>query len=74
MTPDSLPPEKPGPEIQRDVQRLMGRCLIRIQQYEQLLKAVLAHHEIAGTVEALQTQPTIRAEKLSELRDALGAA
>jgi hypothetical protein len=65
MTPDSLPPEKPGPEIQRDVQRLMGRCLIRIQQFEQLLKAVLAHHEIAGTVEALKAQPELRAEKLS---------
>lgn len=65
MTPDPLPPEKTGPEIQRDVQRLMGRCLIRIQQYEQLLKVVLAHHEIAGTVETLQAQPTLRAEKLS---------
>ncbi|WP_306553792.1 OST-HTH/LOTUS domain-containing protein [Acidovorax sp.] len=66
MTPDPAPPEKTGPEIQRDVQRLMGRCLIRIQQYEQLLKAVLAHHEIAGTVETLHTQPALRAEELSD--------
>ena len=65
MTPDPLPPEKTGPDIQRDVQRLMGRCLIRIQQYEQALKAVLAHHEIAGTAETLQAQLTLRAEKLS---------
>lgn len=65
MTPDPAPPEKTGPEIQHDVQRLMGRCLIRIQQYEQVLKAVLAHHEIAGTVETLHAQPALRAEKLS---------
>ncbi|RYH65975.1 MAG: hypothetical protein EON54_05315 [Alcaligenaceae bacterium] len=65
MTPDPLPPEKTGPDIQRDVQRLMGRCLIRIQQYEQALKAMLAHHEFAGTVETLQAQPALRAEKLS---------
>lgn len=66
MTPDPSPPEKTGPEIQRDVQRLMGRCLIRIQQYEQVLKAVLAHHEIAGTVETLHAQPALRAEELSD--------
>lgn len=66
MTPDPSPPEKTGPEIQRDVQRLMGRCLIRIQQYEQLLKAVLAHHEIAGAVETLHAQPALRAEELSD--------
>lgn len=66
MTPDPSPLEKTGPEIQRDVQRLMGRCLIRIQQYEQLLKAVLAHHEIAGAVETLHAQPALRAEELSD--------
>lgn len=26
---------------QRDVQRLLGRCLLRLQQYEGLLKSIL---------------------------------
>jgi hypothetical protein len=65
MTSDALPPEKLGPEIQRDVQRLLGRCMVRIQQYEKALKILLAHHEIAGPVETLENQPAQRAEKLS---------
>ena len=65
MTSDALPPEKLGPEIQRDVQRLLGRCMVRIQQYEKALKVLLAHHEIAGPVESLANQPAQRAEKLS---------
>lgn len=32
--------------LQRDVQRLLGRCLLRLQQYERLMKAIVAHHEI----------------------------
>lgn len=65
MTPDNLPPEKLGPEIQRDVQRHLGRCMLRLQQYENALKTLLAHHEAAGTVEEIKAQPAIRAEKLS---------
>ena len=65
MTPDRLPPEKPGPENQRDVQRLLGRCMLRIQQYENALKTLLAHHEASGTVEEIKAQPAIRSEKLS---------
>lgn len=30
------------PELQRNVQRLLGRCLLRIQQYERRMKALLA--------------------------------
>lgn len=58
--------EDPRPELQRDVQRLLGRCLLRVQQYERLLKAMLAHHELAGSVETLAAQRVERAEKLSE--------
>ena len=65
MTHDALPPEQLGPEIQRDVQRLLGCCMVRIQQYEKALKVLLAHHEIAGPVETLAGQPAQRAEKLS---------
>lgn len=65
MTPDSLPPEISAPEIQREVQRLLGRCMVRIQQYEKSLKVLLAHHELAGPAETLQAQQTQRAQKLS---------
>lgn len=54
------------PDLQREVQRLLGRCMLRIQQYERLLKAMLAHHELAGPVETLQGQRSTRIEKLSD--------
>lgn len=38
------PIDNPSPELQREVQRLMGRCLLRLQQYERLMKAMLVHH------------------------------
>lgn len=65
MTSDSLPPEITAPAIQRDVQRLLGRCMVRIQQYEHTLKVLLAHHEISGPVDTLADQPAQRAQKLS---------
>ena len=58
--------EDPRPELQRDVQRLLGRCLLRIQQYELLLKGMLTHHELAGTVDTLEVQRAERADKLSD--------
>lgn len=48
-----LTPELPV-ELQRDVQRKLGRCLVRLQQYEILLKALVAHGDIAGPPAALQ--------------------
>lgn len=36
------------PQLQREVQRLLGRCLLRLQQYERLLKAMVAHQQLAG--------------------------
>ncbi|WP_298209288.1 hypothetical protein [Acidovorax sp.] len=65
MTSDSLPPELTAPAIQRDVQRLLGRCMVRIQQYEHTLKVLLAHHEISGPVDTLADQAAQRAQKLS---------
>lgn len=41
-------------EPQREVQRLLGRCLLRLQQYERLLKAIAANHELAGPTHALE--------------------
>jgi hypothetical protein len=40
--------------------------MLRIQQYERLLKAMLAHHELAGPIETLEGQRSTRIEKLSE--------
>lgn len=45
---------------------MLGRCLLRIQQYELLLKALLAHHELAGSVDTLLAQRAERADKLSD--------
>lgn len=48
---------------QREVQRLLGRCLLRLQQYEHLIKAIVAHHDIAGPAHALES---IRAERIAD--------
>ncbi|WP_426396473.1 OST-HTH/LOTUS domain-containing protein [Ralstonia sp. R-29] len=42
-------------ELQRTVQRKLGRCLLRLQQYEALLKSLVAHHDIGGPPAKLQT-------------------
>jgi hypothetical protein len=60
MTPDTRP------ELQRDVQRLLGRCLLRLQQYERLMKALLAHHELQGPVPELAALRTARIEKYGD--------
>lgn len=39
---------------QREVQRLLGRCLLRLQQYEQLLKSMMVMQTFSGTPETLQ--------------------
>lgn len=57
----------PRPELQRDVQRLLGRCLLRIQQYERLLKAMLTHHELAGSLESLAAEQARRADKFADM-------
>lgn len=44
----------------------MGRCMLRLQQYERLMKTMLAHHELAGPVETLEAQRSARVEKLAD--------
>lgn len=51
------------PARQREVQRLLGRCLLRLQQYERLIKAIVAHHELTGPPHALET---IRAARVAD--------
>ena len=54
MAPQKLLTTDPMPELQRDVQRKLGRCLLRLQQYEILVKALVAHGDIAGPPAGLQ--------------------
>jgi hypothetical protein len=41
------------PVIQHLVQRKLGRCLLRLQQYERQLKAIVAHCELSGPADRL---------------------
>jgi len=49
---------------QREVQRLLGRCMLRLQQYERLIKAIVAHHDLAGPAHALAS---IRAARVASV-------
>lgn len=50
---------------QHEVQRKLGRCLLRLQQYERLLKTIAAHQEIEGPAERLQGIRDGKAHELS---------
>ena len=40
--------------LQHVVQRLLGRCLLRLQQYELLIKALVAHHSLSEPIDDLE--------------------
>lgn len=40
--------------LQQDVQRLLGRCMLRLQQYERLIKAMVVDHKLSGPMNALE--------------------
>jgi len=44
--------------LQREVQRKLGRCLIRIQQYELLLKEIVAKREVSAVLGGAPAQST----------------
>lgn len=50
------------PDLQRTVQRKLGRCMLQLQQYERLLKVMVAHSELSGPAERLQE---LRDEKVA---------
>lgn len=50
---------------QHEVQRRLGRCLLRLQQYEVLMKAVVALHDLGGTAATLASVPAQRSAELS---------
>jgi hypothetical protein len=45
---------------QRDVQRLLGRCMLRMQQYEKLLKAFLADAGFTASIDERGTLDLVR--------------
>lgn len=55
------------PDSQPEVQRALGRCVLSLQQYEHLLKALVAQHELAGSVDTLDAQQAARRDKLANL-------
>ncbi|MHC8362664.1 OST-HTH/LOTUS domain-containing protein [Pseudomonas sp. LS2P72] len=55
-------PSDDVPAIQHIVQRKLGRCLLRLQQYERQLKAIVAHGELSGPADRL---PIIREQKVA---------
>ncbi|WP_397380727.1 hypothetical protein [Pseudomonas sp.] len=52
----------PVPDLQRSVQRKLGRCMLQLQQYERLLKVMVVDSELSGPPERLQA---IRDEKVA---------
>ena len=58
------------PCLQREVQRLLGRCLLRLQQYERLLKALVAHHELAGPMQVESTGEVDFADVVAAVKEA----
>lgn len=52
--------------LQHVVQRKLGRCLMRLQQYERLLKALVAEHDVAGPARRAIDIRTARMETLSK--------
>jgi hypothetical protein len=60
-------PVEPVSTLQREVQRKLGRCLIRLQQYERLMKALAVNFEIAGPSDELMAIRQKRGEVVSRM-------
>lgn len=61
MAPDFAPPE-----FQDETKRLLGRCLLRLQQYERLVKALYASHELSARPRDVVDAAAKRAADVSE--------
>ncbi|MES2992312.1 MAG: OST-HTH/LOTUS domain-containing protein [Pseudomonadota bacterium] len=51
---------------QHEVQRQLGRCLMRLQQYEQLMKRILAVHVVGGTASDVQSAYAQRTAEIAK--------
>jgi len=56
----TIPDQTDLADSQREVQRLFGRCLLRLQQYEILLKSMVARQAISATSETLVHSQSVR--------------
>lgn len=54
------------PDLNRNVQRLLGRCLLQLQYYERLLKGLLTHSYVAGEAENLDALRLDRADQFAK--------
>jgi hypothetical protein len=52
--------------LQREVQRKLGRCMIRLQQYERLLKTMVANMSVEGPLEQLQA---VQEQRVTDMRN-----
>jgi hypothetical protein len=66
-SPAEQTPVEPVSTLQREVQRKLGRCLIRLQQYERLMKALVIDFEIAGPFDELMTIRQKRGDMVSRM-------
>lgn len=57
--------EEKHPLKQEDLHRLLGKCLLRLQQYERLMKALLSLHRLGGPIDELETQQAKRIKQFS---------
>jgi hypothetical protein len=51
--------------LQHEVQRKLGRCMLRLQQYERLLKTMVAGMAVKGPIERFQAAQD---QKLADMR------
>lgn len=63
---ETTAPDGSTPVLHREVQRKLGRCLIRLQQYEKLMKAIVVEHHIAGPASKLANIKENRGEEVSK--------
>lgn len=53
------------PELQREVQRRLGRCILQLQQYERLIKAMVADHKVSGPPHELERARDARVDAVA---------
>ena len=51
---------------QREVQRLLGRCMLRIQQLEQVMRNILAAYDVGGAFATFEADRVKRQKKLAK--------
>lgn len=54
--------------LQHEVQRQIGRCILRLQQYEQLMKRIVVQHELSGSADLVKLKG-VQAERAETFAD-----